>query len=457
MRVRQTGSGKWGRIAFWGVLGTVTLLSCWGNAQELPDRIGFHKACYDSDGKLVPWTTWEDALHREMNWYLNCPIGMHGYPRFVYMTFMDGEYNPARMDAIPCTQNGMGILSYLKYAEYLDRTNPKAPEKTRVLEWACKMGDYLIKETLTPNRGTYPRFTRSTGFYMDFPLYRSAQGDLRYGLNVIEPDKGGIAGYALVKLYEATGKKRYLKQALQNAKVLAQHQRPGDALHSPWPFRVDYITGETWGERNGNMVYILRLFDALIEQGYPCFQTPRAALWHWIRTFQIPAPEDPDANLWVSFFEDYDLESNRNSWTSLEMARYLIECREKLDPEWKTLAEQLIQFALKHFSSSRPGGVTIMGEQDDDKDPWGGACSKLGGVAALFYAAGGGEKYREMAFRNLTWMTYFIDNDGCPAQKADNRRLCRGGWQEDTHTDVIHNFMDALCAMPEWGHLYNFR
>jgi hypothetical protein len=199
------------------------------------------------------------------------------------------------------------------------------------------------------------------------------------------------------------------------------------------------------------MVYILRLFDALIENGHEKYQTPRDALWKWIKTYQIAAPEDAAKNLWVHFFEDYDLENNRNSWAPLETARYLIERKEKLDPDWKADAEKLIQFALKNFSTTRPGGVVLMGEQDDDKDPWGGGCSKLGGVAAMFYAAGGGEQYKEMAYRNLTWMTYFIDNDGCPCQKADNGRLRRGGWQEDCHTDVIHNFVDAIVAVPEWG------
>jgi hypothetical protein len=32
-------------------------------------------------GTLLPWTSWEDALDREMKWYLKCPIE-HGYPRF---------------------------------------------------------------------------------------------------------------------------------------------------------------------------------------------------------------------------------------------------------------------------------------------------------------------------------------------------------------------------------------
>ena len=26
-----------------------------------------------------------------------------------------------------------------------------------------------------------------------------------------------------------------------------------------------------------------------------------------------------------------------------------------------------------------------------------------------------------------------------------------GGWQEDAHTDVVHNFVDAMDAYPAWG------
>jgi hypothetical protein len=408
-------------------------------------KVGFHEAVYDPQGRLLPWTPWTDAIQREMNFYAKCPVNTKGYPAFVCATFLGGDYNIIRMDSIPATQNGLAILGYLKYWEHGGR------QDARELDTAKIMGDYLVKETLTPNEGVYPRFTRSTGFHMDFPLFRSSQGDARYGQDVIEPDKGGIAGYALVKLYEATHTRRYLKQAIRNADALARTMRPGSAFEAPWPFRVDAITGKGYGERNGNMAYILRLFDALIDNGYKRYQAPRDALWEWIKTYEIASPEAPEQCLWVSFFEDYDLPNNRNSWAPLEMARYLIERKEKLDPDWKTDAERLIQFALKYFSSTRPGGVTVMGEQDDDKDPWGGACAKLGGVAALFYAAGGGEQYKEIAYRNLTWMTYFIDNDGCPAQKADTSQLRRGGWLEDCHADVIHNFMDALAAMPEWG------
>jgi len=230
-------------------------------AEDLPKAIGFHDAVYDAHGILQPWIPWREALDREMNWYLNCPPDSHGYPRFVSATFLGGDYQFTRMDSIPCTQNGMGVLSYLKYWEYTGK------QDERVIACAKKMGDYLVNETLTPNKGKWPKFTRSTGYYMDFPLTRASQGDVPFGKEVIEPDKGGIAGYALLKLYEATGEKRYLKQAVRNANLLARNMQVGDATRAPWPFRVDAISGEHFDERNGNMVYILRLFDGLLAHG----------------------------------------------------------------------------------------------------------------------------------------------------------------------------------------------
>ena len=415
----------------------------------MPAKIGWHESIYDDnpkEPKLTPWTTWDDAIEREMNWYLKAPINEHGYPSYVYITFMNENYQAYRSDFIPATQDGMGIISYLKYWEYKGKANPK------VLDVAKKMGDYLVKEANTANEGAYPGFTRSTGFVTDFPQKQSSQNDADYGKNVIEPDKGGIAGFALLELYHVTKEKKYLDQAVHNAQVLVKNMRKGDSLHSPWPFRVDAVTGKYWGERSGNMVYILRLWDRLLEMGYPEFKKSRDELWGWIVNFQMKAPEDKENCLWVQFFEDQPKEDNRNAWAPLNMARYLIEKREKLDSQWKEHAERCIQFAIRNFGMDRPGGVTCVGEQDTDRRAWGGINSTFGAVTAMFYAAGGGEMYRDMAFRNLSWITYFIREDGVVCdQTGEWHWLREGGWQEDCHTDVIHNFMDALKAVPEWA------
>ena len=110
------------------------------------------------------------------------------------------------------------------------------------LQTARSMGDYLVRESLTPSCGKYPAFTRSTGKRDQFPLAEDcgSQADRPYE---IEPDKGGIAGYALALLADATNDAKYLTQALQNARVLAVNQQDGDATRTPWPFRVDYRSG----------------------------------------------------------------------------------------------------------------------------------------------------------------------------------------------------------------------
>jgi hypothetical protein len=40
-------------------------------------------------------------------------------------------------------------------------------------------------------------------------------------------------------------------------------------------------------------------------------------------------------------------------------------------------------------------------------------------------------------------------DDGCPGDKTWEAK--RGGWQEDAHTDKIHNVLDAIAAFPEWA------
>jgi len=403
--------------------------------------IGNHRAVYDSHGTLQPWTPWRGAIDREVNWYLKCPVE-HGYPRFVYLTFMDGNYQAIanRPSFIPATQDGMGIISYLKYYHYMGRKDP------RLLQMARYLGDYLVNEAITPDTGKYPRFSRSTGWQEKFPQPPDcgSQDDQPYE---IQPDKGGIAGYALVLLYEETKDEKYLQQALQNAHALMANMREGTALNSPWPFRADYRTGEPRGAVSGNMSFILRLFDKLIEQGYPEFKPARDELWKWIKEFQIPSLAQ-DGLLWVQFFEDHHELDNRTAWSPLNLARYLIEKQNALDPDWRQDSRVLIEFVNRRFITVRDG-VTVCGEQTNDLDPWGGILSTYGAVLAMYSKATGSIEYQAVARQSLTYCLYAVDDDGCPSDRATERG--RGGWQEDAHTDKLHNLVDAMTAFPEWA------
>jgi hypothetical protein len=403
--------------------------------------IAGHTANFDSLGRLRPWVSWNEALRLEMQFYQRCPRD-HGYPRFVLATFLDGDWipHPDRTDTIPSTQNGMGILSYLKFHEFCGRRESVYPST------AASMGDYLVRESLTPRSGRYPAFTRSTGSREQFPLHADC-GSQADRPHEIEPDKGGIAGYALVLLFQACGEPRYLEQALQNARVLAANQKDGDAWSSPWPFRVDYRNGEGRGAVSGNMSYILRLYDALLAQGYEELSGPRQSLWKWMLRYQIPSAS-ADGGLYAQFFEDHDTLTNRTAWAPLNLARYLLEKREELDPEWLVHSGALIDFVRKTFTHSE-FGITVCHEQDEDKQAWGGINSTYGAVLALYAKAIESSALAGEARQALDFTLYSIDEQGRPRDVHTNP--VAGGWQEDAHTDVIHNYVDALNAYPEWG------
>jgi alpha-beta hydrolase superfamily lysophospholipase len=94
-------------------------------------------------------------------------------------------------------------------------------------------------------------------------------------------------------------------------------------------------------------------------------------------------------------------------------------------------------------------GVTVCHEQDEDHDAWGGVNSTYGAVLALDAKATGSASLAREARQALDFTLYAIDDRGRPRDLPTHRDL--GGWQEDAHTDVIHNYVDALRAFPEWG------
>jgi hypothetical protein len=405
------------------------------------DIIAGHAVRRDALGKIKPWAAWNDVLELEMNFYRLCPAE-NGYPRFVTTTFLDAAWNPLadRDDSIPATQNGMGILSYLKYQEW------SGNEDLCFQHTACLMGDYLVKETLTPRSGPYPSFTRSTGHRGQFPQPADAgsQSDRPYE---IEPDKGGIAGYALLLLFEATGARQYLTQALQNAQVLAANQQAGDAHQSPWPFRVDLRGGEARGPVSGNMSYIMRLYDGLIAQGYGEFEVPRRSLCAWIKNHQIPSAATNGA-LFAQFFEDHDTPTNRTAWAPLNLARYVLDRQTQFDPEWRAQAATLVDFVRRTFTHTE-FDITLCHEQDEDQNAWGGINATYGAVLAQLAQVIGSPAMAEEARQALDFTLYSIDESGRPRDL--HKSAAPGGWQEDAHTDVIHNYIDALRVFPQWG------
>jgi hypothetical protein len=74
--------------------------------------------------------------------------------------------------------------------------------------------------------------------------------------------------------------------------------------------------------------------------------------------------------------------------------------------------------------------------------------STYGAVLAIYAKALGSRILADEARQVLNFMLYSVDDLGRPRDLVSNAQP--GGWQEDAHTDVIHNFVDALRAFPEW-------
>ena len=62
----------------------------------------------------------------------------------------------------------------------------------------------LTRWANTPPRGPWANVTRSTGINLQWPLEIACQGDLSFGVDCIETDRLGLAGYALLEVRHLT-------------------------------------------------------------------------------------------------------------------------------------------------------------------------------------------------------------------------------------------------------------
>jgi len=343
-------------------------------------------------------------------------------------------------EVIAATQNGTGILSYLAWAAWTGDPDGSA------IGTARSLGDYLVDEALTPDEGVYPRVPRSTGLPATFPQPPDCgrYSDRPYE---IQPDKAGLAAYALLELAAATGESRYRDVAVQTARVLASTMGDGDESTSPWPFRADFRTGEPRGEVSANSSFILRLFDGLIAQGFAEFTEPRARFWSWIENYQIPSIRD-EGQLWVGFYENQFLPVNRNAWSPLHLANYLMDGQDAVSPRWREHTETLLAFVRSEFEIRYEGYVVCI-EQDIDRKPFGGVLSAYMAAMARYADLTGSVYARGRAYASLSLLTYAVDDDGCPNDLPLEQ--ARGGWQQDAHTDKLFNIMATLERFPEWA------
>jgi hypothetical protein len=275
---------------------------------------------------------------------------------------------------------------------------------------------------------------------------RLGRGD---GYGVIEPDKVAELGVGYLIAFQLTGDGRYRDAGLACARALSKNIRPGDAAHSPWPFRVVAETGVAREEYSANVAPALELFDLAAAMDLGDYREARRMVWAW--TLKYPLQNDR----WANYFEDVFTIRNTNNVTQYnagELARYLLENPDK-DPEWRPHVQRLIAWIERTFGgdTARERGVqwgaTAISEQAEYMYKMGSHTARFASVLALWAEKTGDAAAREKAYRSFNWATYMCDGRGVVRVGPVEESL----WFSDGYADYLRHFHVALGAQPQWA------
>ncbi len=398
-----------------------------------PDNIG---DSYSSDF-LSQWTILLDQFQRQRLPYFYCCFAI----------------DPLTYELIP-DRGWANSTAYLRamLEGFVEHLYPYTADQ-RTLTFLEDFVDYEMENGTTPHGYVWS----SVPYPSANPGAAKYTGWSSHGEDYVEPHVVGEDGYAYVRLYEMTGKTKYLRAAIHFADELVKNYKPGDELHSPWPVRCfardGRVEGKGMGPYSANVLGPISLFDELIrlKQGHvSSYVRVRRAAWQWLESYPLKN------NVWVGYFEDVPPSmSNMNNVIPLELARYVM-LHPELDAGWQGHAKQLIEWVktTPKWPKYRIHGATVTTEQGDGVNF---CCNKpnqccdshtarLAAVEALYFARTGDETYKEEAMRSFNWVTYF---QGLPGKA--HAPFSDQWWFTDEFTDGPRRLMDGLWAVPEWA------
>ena len=410
-----------------------------------------HRVLLDEQGRILPWTSYDDVARRAFAGLAAFPVQPNGLRTY----FSHSRFEPGTLAGVTWPHNPAGLNAMLVdsaigwHAFSGDRS---------VIELVRTTLDHQLAHGTTPAGWSWSKVPFSSadpgavdyGGADDAFCDHCGRGD---GVGHLEPDKVGELGYAYLRFFELTGESKYEEAALACAAALAKHVRPGDATHSPWPFRVRGEDDVARDEYSANVIGAIMLFDELerLTLGNEAFRRTRDTAWQWMMTY----PMKNDA--WAGYFEDIPIYENPgdnpNQYSPLQTAHYLLDHPE-LDRSWKEHVAHLLGFVRRVFAKDANDekgmqfGAEVLSEQMADMAKMASHTARYGSIQALWFEKTGDAAAKELAARSLAWATYWCSDDGLVKVGADDRE---GWWFSDGYGDYIRHFVTALGAVPEWA------
>ncbi len=403
-----------------------------------PLRLQYHDIRTDAAGMILPWSHDEPARAFDhvvrLVWGFwqrmeKCP---NGVPYYLQHQVWKPEHDPRGLGG---DQVSMALSSWNLLHGYLG--DPTVVANMRLL------ADYWLDHGMSATDARWPN--------VPFPYNTDVHsgrydGDMVAGKGFLQPDKAGAFGAELVDLHKITGEARYLEAAAGIADTLARHVQPGDADHSPWPFRVHAVTGEVFASPNGrfdyttNWVGALRLFDGLVAMGkgrVADYDRTRRLVGDWLRAHPVKSQR------WGPFFEDINIYSDTqiNAGT---LALYVLE-----NPGWMedgvASVRRILDWGNATFGNPLWAryGVLATNEQTAYEVPGNSHTSRQASLELMWAEAAGDPSRQAQAVRNLSWATYMVDTDG------KNRYYRDDVWLTDGYGDYVRHYLRAMAAAPE--------
>jgi hypothetical protein len=405
----------------------------------------YHEVKTDSSGGIVPWygsgpsEAYDHVVRLVWDFWRTMRACPNGVPYYLQHQVWKPDQDDKRGlggDQIP-----MALSSWNLLHEY---TGDAAVKQNMIV-----MADYWLAHGMSKASDAWPDLPYPYNTEIHSGRY---DGDMMAGKGYLQPDKAGSFGAELVVLYKITGEKKYLDAATAIADSLAARIKPGDANNSPWPFRVQAVTGEVQQEVKGGKHHVgsyttnytgsLRLFSDLAALRQPnagSYEKARKAVAAWLKQYPLKT------NKWGPFFEDIATAAESNTEINADtMAMYIME-NAGWDPAWKDQARNILQWAYNTFANHEfeKWGVVAINEQTAYKVPGNSHTSRHAAVELLYCEKTGDCSLKEPAIRRLNWATYMVDTDG------KNRYPRDDNWLTDGYGDYVRHYLRAMASAPE--------
>lgn len=407
----------------------------------------FHRIRTDGQGRLVSWAddepgrAYDLVIRKVWDFWAGMRTDLNGLPYYMnHQVWRPGVNDPRGLGG---DQLAMALSSWHLLYQYTGWEGVRENMKF--------IADYYIAHGFSPSDAQWPNLP----FPYNTLVYSGRyDGDMILGPGYTQPDKAGAFGDELVTLYQMTGRRVYLDAAVKIADTLAHHVQPGDAEHSPLPFKVHAFTGEVGTLRSNtgdgsvtgrstyttNWVGALQLFERLIRLGEGhtrAYQRAFELILDWMR--RVPL----ENHRWGPFFEDIPGWSDTQI-NAVTFARFILLHRE-LFPQWRQDVNSIFDWVYERLGDDQWAayGVRAVREQTAYLTPGNSHTARQAATELLYASLTGDTSRAEHAVRQLNWATYMVDHDGKNNYPRDEV------WLTDGYGDYVRHYLRAMAAMPE--------